>query len=80
MLKSAKLTTAGQMAAGIAHEIRNPLRSIKMMVQVIGNRYMSSEGTHEIGVVLNEIDRIDTCFSIFLPVQRPENIRSDIEE
>jgi len=83
MLKSAKLTTAGQIAAGIAHEIRNPLSSIKMMVQVIGNRYMSAEGTHEIGVVLNEIDRIDKLVKELLEYSKPspmQFIKTDLHQ
>lgn len=59
MVKSAKLTTAGQISAGIAHEIRNPLSSIKMMVQIIKNKYVRGRENKEIRIILNEIDRIN---------------------
>ncbi len=71
MIKSAKLNTAGQIAAGIAHEIRNPLSSIKMMVQVMKNRYMPVEGAHETAVVMSEIDRINKLVKELLEYSKP---------
>ncbi len=74
MIKSAKLNTAGQIAAGIAHEIRNPLSSIKMMVQVMKNRYIPMEGAHETAVVLNEIDRINKLVKELLEYSKPSPV------
>ena len=72
MIKSAKLAAAGQMAAGLAHEIRNPLSSVKMMSQIIRNRYLKeNEGMSEISTVLEEIDRINNLITDLLEFSKP---------
>ena len=72
MIKSAKLAAAGQMAAGLAHEIRNPLSSVKMMSQIIRSRYLhNGEGMNEISTVLEEIDRINHLISDLLEFSKP---------
>ncbi len=60
LIKSARLATAGQVAAGLAHEIRNPLSSIKMMAQIVRARHLKeSAGEEEMTIILEEIDRIN---------------------
>jgi len=60
LIKSARLATAGQVAAGLAHEIRNPLSSIKMMAQIVKTRHLKeSAGEEEMTIILEEIDRIN---------------------
>ncbi len=72
MIKSAKLAAAGQMAAGLAHEIRNPLSSVKMMSQIIRSRYLKgNEGMSEISTVLEEIDRINNLITDLLEFSKP---------
>ena len=72
MIKSAKLATVGQMAAGLAHEIRNPLSSVKMMSQIIRSRYLKpGEGISEISTVLEEIDRINNLVRELLEFSKP---------
>ena len=72
MIKSAKLAAAGQMAAGLAHEIRNPLSSVKMMSQIIRSRYLhDGEGMNEISTVLEEIDRINHLITDLLEFSKP---------
>ncbi|MEL3972258.1 ATP-binding protein [Rossellomorea oryzaecorticis] len=66
---SDKLAAAGQMAAGIAHEIRNPLTSIKGFVQMLRE---SPESTHYYEVILNEIDRINQVTNDFLFLAKPQ--------
>ncbi len=67
--KSEKLALVGQMAAGIAHEIRNPLTSIKGFIQLFKSRYTNE--TEYFNLVLSELDRINLIISEFLVLAKP---------
>jgi PAS domain S-box-containing protein len=66
--KSEKLALLGQMAAGIAHEIRNPLTSIRGFIQLFKG------DTHQeeyYDIVLSELDRINSIVGEFLVLAKP---------
>ncbi|MDR7002204.1 ATP-binding protein [Neobacillus niacini] len=66
--KSEKLALLGQMAAGIAHEIRNPLTSIRGFIQL----FKSGQNYPEYyDIVLSELDRINSIVSEFLVLAKP---------
>jgi PAS domain S-box-containing protein len=66
--KSEKLALLGQMAAGIAHEIRNPLTSIKGFIQL----FKSSQPKKEyVDIVLSELERINAIVGEFLVLSKP---------
>lgn len=67
--KSDRLSAIGQLAAGIAHEIRNPLTSIKGFLQFLQEK--SSD--HEyFDIMLHEIDRIELITNEFLILAKPQ--------
>jgi PAS domain S-box-containing protein len=66
--KSEKLALLGQMAAGIAHEIRNPLTSIKGFVQLFKTEQHRVE---YYDIVLSELDRINDIVGEFLVLAKP---------
>ncbi|WP_066062927.1 ATP-binding protein [Neobacillus soli] len=66
--KSEKLALLGQMAAGIAHEIRNPLTSIKGFIQLLRSNQRKEEYFE---IVLSELDRINTIVGEFLVLSKP---------
>ncbi len=83
MIKTAKLAAAGQITAGISHEIRNPLSSIKMMAQTIRNRYLKSKDSNEIDIILKQVDRINNVVKELLEFAKPTPIKfekKDINE
>lgn len=66
---SEKLAVVGQIAAGIAHEIRNPLTSIKGFIQMMGE---DSKNEHYYDVIMSEIDRINQVTNDFLILAKPQ--------
>jgi nitrogen fixation/metabolism regulation signal transduction histidine kinase len=72
LVESEKLATAGQMAAGLAHEIRNPLTSIKMLGQVLQGRIKDQpEDQQTLNALVKEVDRLDRIIQEFINRARP---------
>ncbi len=69
LVKSEKLSIVGQLAAGIAHEIRNPLTSIKGFLQFIKPQ---EEHQHFHEIMLSEIDRVEEIITEFLFLAKPQ--------
>ena len=59
VVQSQKLATLGYLAAGMAHEIRNPLNSISLFAQLIKEGVGAAEKTEYIAKILQEVDRVD---------------------
>jgi len=71
--QSEKLAAIGQLAAGIAHEIRNPLASISGSIQLLqDNGDTGSENRQLMNIVNREINRLNTLITEFLDYARPE--------
>ncbi|MCM3569336.1 EAL domain-containing protein [Neobacillus mesonae] len=68
--KSERLTAIHQMALSVAHEIRNPLTTIKGFVQLMKK---GSETPFYIETVLNEVKRLEGIVSDFLLLAEPQN-------
>jgi two-component system sensor histidine kinase PilS (NtrC family) len=61
------------MAAGIAHEIRNPLASMSGSIQILRQELpLSGEQTQLMDIVLRESDRLNTTIRSFLDYARPQ--------
>ncbi|MBT2624552.1 PAS domain-containing protein [Bacillus sp. ISL-32] len=70
MLKSEKLSIAGQLAAGIAHEIRNPLTAIKGFLQLMKPTMEGND--HYFDIVFSELSRIELILSELLMLAKPQ--------
>lgn len=71
-----RLSAIGQMAASVAHEIKNPLASIKGAVEIIGDKSSSESDKAEFQtIVADEIKRIDGTIKEFLAFARPKPTR-----
>lgn len=78
--RSDRLAMIGQIAAGTAHEIRNPLTSIKGFMQVLKNTFAENGMEKEQGytdIMLTEIDRINELVSEFLLLSKRKNVTYD---
>jgi signal transduction histidine kinase len=81
-IRSEQLAALGQLAAGMAHELRNPLMSMKILVQgALAGPYVEAEdgdgcasgnfSTRDLGVLEEEIVRLEQLLQSFLDVARP---------
>ncbi|HBA87209.1 MAG TPA: hybrid sensor histidine kinase/response regulator [Geobacter sp.] len=59
VVQSEKLASLGYLSAGMAHEIRNPLNSIALFVQLIKGGLEEPERQEYVDKILKEVDRID---------------------
>jgi PAS domain S-box-containing protein len=67
------LATLGELSAGLAHEIKNPLAGIKGAIDVIRHSPPASDKQHQIlGDVLHEVDRIDKIVRDLLNYAKPK--------
>lgn len=70
--RSKRLSLVGQLAAGVAHEIKNPLASIKGAADILADPSTSAADKHDFSqIVQTEIKRIDTTVGEFLSFARP---------
>ena len=68
-----QLAVVGSLAAGIAHEIRNPLASLSGSIQVLqGELDLKGDEKHLMDIVVRETDRLNTIISEFLEYARPQ--------
>lgn len=68
-----RLSAVGELASGIAHEIRNPLTGIKMMIQIIDKEIEKRDAQRNpyTRAILDEINRLDNIISNLLNFARP---------
>lgn len=73
-LRAQQMATLAQLATGVAHEIRNPLTSIKMLIQVNRTKF-ANEGlpTDDLELVEQEIRRMERSVNSLLDYARPES-------
>lgn len=85
LVHSEKMTIAGQFAAGIAHEIRNPLTSLKGFLQLLQSGIAQKDAYYRI--MIEEIDKLESITSELLFISRPltdkremESVRSMVDD
>ncbi len=72
-----KLAAVGKLAAGIAHEIRNPLASISGSVQMLSRQAGNEEDKKLFNIVIKETDRLNLLITEFLDYAKPFPIPAD---
>ncbi|TFH58032.1 MAG: sensor histidine kinase, partial [Gemmatimonadales bacterium] len=77
LLDAKRLATVGQLATGLAHEIRNPLSAIRLNIQAIREESQASEFLAEsFDIVEGEILRLDRLLNQLLGYARPRPLRT----
>ncbi|USK76323.1 PAS domain-containing sensor histidine kinase [Peribacillus frigoritolerans] len=72
--KSDTLNVVGELAAGIAHEIRNPMTALKGFIQLLEDGVKGEFSTY-FHVITSEIKRIETIITEFLVLAKPQALK-----
>jgi two-component system sensor histidine kinase HydH len=76
-----KLAAIGGLAAGVAHEIRNPLSSIKGIASYYKSKFEDgSEDKEMAGVMIEEVDRLSRVISELLEFARPTKLNKKLSD
>lgn len=76
--RTERLAAVGTLAAGLAHEIRNPLNGAQLHLTFLERRLASDrEGADAVGVVKDEIGRLARLVTEFLDFARPRPLRNE---
>ena len=76
--RSDRMATVGQFAAGIAHEIRNPLTSLSGSIQVLKEELkLRGANRHLMDIILRESERLNNLITDFLLFAQPSRINRE---
>jgi signal transduction histidine kinase len=79
IVQSEKLAALGYLSAGMAHEIRNPLNSISLFIQLMRQNTSDPEQLDYQGKILKEVDRVELIIRKLLDAsRRTRSITSDV--
>lgn len=74
LIKTEKLATIGELATGIAHEVRNPLSGIAIALEMMRDDTTNPEHKQTCTDILQEIDRLDRIIRELLKLGRPSKL------
>jgi two-component system, sporulation sensor kinase E len=84
LIRADRLAAMGELTAGVAHEVRNPLGVIRASVQLLEDAKGDPSRTHEAAeVIKQEIDRLDRVIKALLDFGRPSKptlVHTDLNE
>lgn len=73
--RSMKWASIGELSASIAHELRNPLASLKASVEMLREKKLSGQhADHLMEIALSEMDRLDNIVTDFLLYAKPQRL------
>jgi signal transduction histidine kinase len=80
LVQSEKLASLGEMAAGVAHGLRNPLASLRASAQLVLRHPNSPAAGEQLQAIITEVDRLDRRINHLLTFSRPTPFRPTPEK
>lgn len=74
-MQAERLAAVGELAAGVAHELRNPLTSVKLLIQTMQHRLQPNMPPQTFDIVLEEINRMESTIQGLLDFARPSQLQ-----
>src|SRR5690606_16059611 len=74
-LRAEQLAATGQLAAGLAHELRNPLTAMKTLVQAARQQEGAALDARDLEVLEEEMTHLNEAIQTFLDFARPPTLR-----
>jgi len=71
--RAERLAGVGEVAAGLAHEIRNPLMAIRGFAQLVGEENDTKKKTEYLAIITQEVDRMNRLIEQLLYLARPQD-------
>jgi two-component system, NtrC family, sensor histidine kinase HydH len=76
LARAERLKTLGEMAAGMAHEVKNPLAAIRSSAQILTERVSGKEAQFA-QIIVSEVDRLNRVVNEFLEYARPAPLKRE---
>ncbi|MDY0039106.1 MAG: ATP-binding protein [Desulforhabdus sp.] len=78
--RSERLAALGRLAAGVAHEIRNPLSSIKGFATILAGKFKGDDSGRKIAEVMGqEVERLNRVVTELLDFARPTELNKEVQ-
>ena len=74
LLRADRLSALGELSAGLAHEVKTPLASIRGTAEILAGATTEDEREEFSGILLTEVDRLNRVVLAFLDFARPQGV------
>lgn len=71
LIEAERLAAVGRLSTQVAHEIRNPLSSIKMNIQILGRQGLPEQAKRHLAIAASEVERLDRILQEIFDYVRP---------